>query len=61
MTFLISAAALSMICGAAFTIGAMAACRLAKWSPVNLTVTVHNPPGVRSEVSLHPDAPEPAP
>jgi hypothetical protein len=29
--------------------------------PVNLTVTVHNPPGVRSEVSLHPDAPEPAP
>lgn len=53
LVFITTAMSLAMLCGAAATIGVMAICKMAGWSPVNVTVNVYNLPSTDSEgVSL---------
>lgn len=59
LVFIATAMSLSMLCGAAFTIGVMAVCRIAEWSPVNCKINIYNPPGIESAVSIAPTDPRP--
>lgn len=37
--------------GAFFALGFAGVCRWLKWSPVNVTVTINNPPGIVSTIA----------
>lgn len=39
--------------GAAFALGFATVCRVLKWAPINVNVTVNNPPGHSTLVEKH--------